>query len=60
MRFVVKAYQEVYADLIMMLEELEESLEDISRAANLPENPPKIPLVEDKYLRQVSDTDLSR
>lgn len=60
MRFVVKAYQEVYADLIMMLEELEESLEDISRAANLPENQPKIPLVEDKYLRQVSDTDLSR
>lgn len=60
MRFVVKAYQEVYADLIMMLEELEESLEDISRAANLPENQPKIPLVEDKYLRQALDTDLSR
>jgi predicted double-glycine peptidase len=60
MRFVVKAYQEVYADLIMMLEELEESLEDISRAANLPENQPKIPLVEDKYLRQTLDADLSR
>ena len=60
MRFVVKAYQEVYADLIMMLEELEESLEDISRAANLPENQPKIPRMEDKYLRQVLDGDLSR
>ncbi len=60
MRFVVKAYQEVYADLIMMLEELEESLEDISRAANLPENQPKIPRMEDKYLRQVLDSDLSR
>lgn len=37
----MKAYREVCADLIMMLEDLEESLEDISRTAELPENQPE-------------------
>lgn len=37
----MKAYREVCADLIMMLEDLEESLEDITRTAELPENQPE-------------------
>ena len=38
MGFVVKAYQDVCTDLIMLLEDIEESLEEITRAAELPEN----------------------
>jgi predicted double-glycine peptidase len=57
MRFVVKAYQEVCADLRMMLEELEESLEDIARAASLPEKQPQILKVVDKDYQQILDAD---
>jgi uncharacterized membrane protein YjjP (DUF1212 family) len=35
MRFVVKAYQEVCADLMMMLEDIEATLEEITKAAEL-------------------------
>lgn len=38
MGFVVKAYREVCADLITLLEDIEESLDEITRAAELPEN----------------------
>lgn len=38
MGFVVKTYRDVCADLIVLLEDIEESLEEITRAAELPEN----------------------
>lgn len=41
MGFVVKAYREVCADLIMLLEDIEESLEEITRTAELSENQPE-------------------
>lgn len=41
MGFVVKTYRDVCADLIMLLEDIEESLEEITRTAELPENQPE-------------------
>jgi hypothetical protein len=38
MRFVVKTYQEVCADLMIMLEDIEASLEEITKEAELSEN----------------------
>jgi hypothetical protein len=45
----VKAYREVCADLLMMLEDLEESLEEINQTAELPENQPEISKTGDKH-----------
>jgi len=50
MGFVVKTYREVCADLMMMLEDLEQSLEDITRTAEHPENQPETSETEDKIL----------
>lgn len=44
----MKAYREVCADLIMMLEDLEESLDEITRTAELPENQPETGKTEEK------------
>ncbi len=38
MGFVVKTYRDVCADLIILLEDIEESLDEITRAADSSEN----------------------
>lgn len=48
MRFVVKPYPEVCADLIILLEDIEESLDDITRTAELPENQQETGQAENK------------
>lgn len=48
MGFVVKTYRDVCADLIILLEDIEESLEEITRAAQLPENQQDLEPTENK------------
>jgi hypothetical protein len=51
----VKAYREVCADLIILLEDIEESLEEISKAAELSESQPKTNEVEMAWSERPSD-----
>jgi hypothetical protein len=55
----VKAYRELCVDLMMMLEDLEESLEEITKAAQLSEFEPEKKHAEGKSAGLNSDVELA-
>lgn len=56
----MKAYHEVCADIIMMLEELEESLDEITKEAENSEFQPKFAEMDGSWLERYFDFKLEK